>query len=252
MFKKLFSIAAVIAIALFVTSTAFARHSHSRHHFHSVKLASSVTPTVVAGNPADCTTGTAQHPGLGITGATTLNYGSSKSGTGTAPGVTITVSTPDGITFDFSAVLPAGEKILAVLAKGGSQGGNLYDYRPAGGVLSDSGLHPPPTGNGSQFAGISHILFCYGTPSSQGSNTGNPPPGPGNGGGSNNGGTTNGGTTNNTSGTSTPGVTVTAPSKQGTPPKGTQHTAPSKQKVKAKKVKHRASRRPLRRAGFTG
>jgi hypothetical protein len=242
MFRKLFSFAVVIAIALFVTSTAFARHSHGHHHFHSVRAASSVTPTVVAGNPADCTTGTAQHPGLGITGATTLIYGSSKSGTGTAPGVTINVVTADGITFDFSASLPAGEKILAVLAKGGSQGGNLYDYRP-GGVLSDSGLHPPPTGNGSQFAGISHLLFCYGTPTTQGPGSGNP------------GGTTNGGTTNNTSGTPTPGVTVTAPSTQGTPPTGTQYKAPSKQKVKAKKVKkvkHSASRRPLRRAGFTG
>jgi hypothetical protein len=246
MFKKLVSIAAVVAIALFATATAFARNSHSRHHLHNVKVASSVTPTVVAGNPADCTTGTAQHPGLGITGSTTLKYGSSNSGTGTAPGVTITVSTADGITFDFSASLPAGQKILAVFAKGGNQGGNLYDYRPTG-VLSDSGLHPPPTGNGSQFAGISHILFCYGTPSSTGTGSG-PGPGPG--------GTTNGGTTNNTSGTPTPGVTVTSPSTSpnGTPNKApsTQNKAPSKQKVKAKKVKHTASRRPLRRAGFTG
>jgi hypothetical protein len=241
MFRKLFSFGVVIAIALIVTSTAFARHSHGRHYFHNVKVASSVTPTVVAGNPADCTIGTAQHPGLGITGAATLTYGSAKSGTGTAPGVTINVVTADGITFDFSASLPNGEKILAVFAKGGSQGGNLYDYRPAG-VLSDSGLHPPPTGNGAQFAGISHLLFCYGTPSTQG-----PGPVPGSGPGPG-----NGGTTNNTSGTTTPGVTVTAPSTQGTPPNGTQYKAPSKQKVKAKKVKHSASRRPLRRAGFTG
>jgi hypothetical protein len=234
MFKKLFSIAVVVAMALFVSSTAFARHSHSRHH--SVRVASSVTPTVVAGNPADCTTGTAQHPGLGITGASTLNYGSSKSGTGTAAGVTINVTTTDGVTFDFSATLPGGEKILAVFAKGGSQGGNLYDYRPAG-VLSDSGLHPPPTGNGSQFAGISHILFCYGTPNTQG-----PGPGPG----------PPGGTTNNPSGTTTPGVTVTAPSTQGTSLNGTPHKAPSKHTVKAKKVKHTASHRARRRAGFTG
>jgi hypothetical protein len=237
MFRKLFSIAVVFAIALFVSSTAFARHSHSRHHFHNVKVATTVTPTVVAGNPADCTTGTAQHPGLGITGATTLKYDSSSSGTGTAPGVTITVSTSDGITFDFSASLPAGEKILAVLAKGGSQGGNLYDYRPAGGVLSDTGLHPPPTGNGSQFAGISHILFCYGTASTQ------TPVTPGG---------TNGGTTNNTSGTTTPGVTVTAPSTQNTSPNGTKNKAPSKTKAKAKKKAKSLSRRARGRAGFTG
>jgi hypothetical protein len=240
MFRRLFSIGVVFALALFVNSTAFARYSHVRHHFHNVKVASSVTPTVVAGNPADCTTGTAQHPGLGITGATTLKYDSSKSGTGTAPGVTITVSTLDGITFDFSASLPAGEKILAVLAKGGSRGGNLYDYRPAG-VLSDSGLHPPPTGNGSQLAGISHLLFCYGTPSSHGPVS--VPPG----------GTTNGGTTNNTPGTTTKGVTVTAPSTQNTSPNGTKNKAPSKSKVKAKKkVKRTLSRRARGRAGFTG
>jgi hypothetical protein len=233
MFRKVFSIAAVIAVALFVSSTAFARHSRSHHH--SVKVASSVTPTVVAGNPADCTTGTAQHPGLGITGASTLKYDSNKSGTATATGVTITVATADGITFDFSASLPAGEKILAVLAKGGSQGGNLYDYRPAG-VLSDSGLHPPPTGNGAQFAGISHILFCYGTP---------PPPGNGP-------GPSDGGPPNGSPNTSTPGVTVTAPSTQGTSPTNTQHKAPSKSKVKAKKVKHTAPRRARRGAGFTG
>jgi hypothetical protein len=124
-----------------------------------------------------------------------------------------------------------------VFAKGGSQGGNLYDYRPAG-VLSDSGLHPPPTGNGSQFAGISHILFCYGTPSKQGPVT------PGG---------TNGGTTNNTSGTTTQGVTVTAPSTQNTSPNGTKNKAPSKTKAKAKKkAKHTLSRRARGRAGFTG
>jgi hypothetical protein len=232
----------VFALALFVSSTAFARHSHGHHHFHNVKVASSVTPTVVAGNPADCTTGTAQHPGLGITGATTLKYDSSKSGTRTAPGVTITVSTLDGVTFDFSASLPAGEKILAVLAKGGSQDGNLYDYRPTG-VLSDSGLHPPPTGNGSQLAGISHILFCYGTPNPQGPGPGGPGPG----------GTTNGGTTNNTSGTTTQGVTVTAPSTQNPSPNGTKNKAPSKTKAKAKKkIKRTLSRRARGRAGFTG
>jgi hypothetical protein len=237
MFRKLFSIAVVFAIALFASSTAFARHSHGRHRFHNVKLASSATPTVVAGNPADCTTGTAQHPGLGITGSTTLKYDSSSSGTATAPGVSITVSTQDGITFNFSASLPQGETILAVLAKGGSQGGNLYDYRPAG-VLSDTGLHPPPTGNGSHLAGISHILFCYGTPSSHGPVSGPP-----------------GGTTNNTSGTTNQGVTVTAPSTQNVSPNGTKNTAPSKTKVKAKKkkkAKKTLSHRARGRAGFTG
>ena len=119
---------------------------------------SGVTPTVVGGNPADCASD------LGITGATTLTYNSNQSGTATDGTATVTVTTADSITFGFSAQLPSGQVILAVLAKGGSQGGNLYDYRgqPGGGVLSDTGLHPPPTGNGNQFAGLSHIVFCYG------------------------------------------------------------------------------------------
>jgi hypothetical protein len=242
--RKFTTFAAAALVALVFSSTALARHSR-HHHSHSVKIASSVTPTVVPDNPADCTTGTAQHPGLGITGASTLVYGSSKSGTATAPGVTIHVTTSDGITFDFSATFSspiAGEKILAVYAKGGSQGGNLYDYRPNG-VLADSGLHPPPTGNGAQFATISHLLFCYGAGSVSS---------PGSGPGGNNGTSPS----NTTSGT-TPGVTVTAPSSsapgtQGTSPTGPQHKATSKHKLKAKKVKHVLSRRARRRAGFTG
>lgn len=236
MYRKGFSFTVVTAIVLFAASTAFAHQSRGHRHFHNVKVASSVTPTVVADNPADCTTGTVQHPGLGITGASTLIYGSSKSGTGSAPGVTINVATADGITFDFSASFSgalAGEKILAVFAKGGSEGGYLYDYRPSG-VLTDGGLHPPPTGNGSHFAAISHLLFCYGTPAAL---TPNPNPNPG----------------NNPSSPTNPGVTVTAPSTQGTSPTTPKKTtAPSKSKVKAKKVKHRSPSRARRKAGFTG
>src|SRR5205823_353857 len=55
---------------------------------------------------------------------------------------------------------------------------NLYDDRSqtGGGVLSDSNLHPPPTGNGNQFAGLSHIVFCYGQGASPTSGGGTPPP----------------------------------------------------------------------------
>jgi hypothetical protein len=226
MYKKLFSIAVVSAAALFASSTAYAHH-RGRHHTHRVRVATTVTPTIVAGNPANC----ASAP-LGITGSTTL-FDSGKSGTVTAPGVAITVTTSDGITFDFSASFSgalASDKILAVFAKGGNQGGNLYDYRPNG-VTSDTGLHPPLTGNNGNggFASISHLLFCYGTVAT----TTPVVPGP-----------------NNPSNPTTPGVTVTAPSLQGTSPT-TQHKAQSKKKVKAKKVKSR-SRRARQKAAFTG
>lgn len=226
MYKKLFSIAAVAATALFASSPALARH-RGHHHSHSVRVATTIMPAIVAGNPANCAA-------LGYPGATTL-FDSGKSGTVTAPGVSITVATSDGITFDFSASFSApiaGDKILAVFAKGGNQGGNLYAY--PNGVLADTGLHPPLTGNNGNggFASISHLLFCYGTVST---NTPTPTPNPN--------------TPPNT--TTTPGVTVTAPSLSGTAPT-TQHKAPSKKKVKAKKVKHTAPRRARQRAGFTG
>jgi hypothetical protein len=114
-----------------------------------------VPPKIEAGNPPDC----------GISGTTVLQAGPG-GGTVTDGKATITV-TSDGTVFSFNATtLPAGQKILGVVAKGGSSGANFYDYRPLGGVTSDGNLHPPPTGNGDQFAGISHILFCYGTPAS--------------------------------------------------------------------------------------
>jgi hypothetical protein len=251
--RKFTSFAVAAAVALFFSSTALARHLHGHRHVHRVKVASTVTPTIVPGNPADCTTGTAQHPGLGITGSTTLKYGSSKTGTVTAPGVVIHVTSADGITFSFTATFSApiaGEQILAVYAKGGSQGGNLYDYRP-GGVLSDSGLHPPSTGNSGSggFATISHLLFCYGTPgASSPTQTGGGNNNNGNGGNNNNG--NNGNNGNNTSATSPGGVTVTAPNTHGTSPTGTEHKTASKKKKKPKK--NVLSRRARRRPGFTG
>jgi New glue protein family len=204
-----------------------------------------VTPTTVSGNPASCASD------LGITGATTLTDNSNSSGTVTDGTATVTVTTSDSITFGFSAQLPSGDVILAVLAKGGSQGGNLYDYRSqnGGGVLADSNLHPPATGNGNQYAGISHILFCYGR--------GTPPSSGGGGGGG-------GGTT-----TTPPGSTTTPPSTTTTTTSGTTTTTSpvssvlgkstikkkakkkhKKQHVKAKKISRPP--RALKSPGFTG
>src|SRR5437588_4037879 len=180
-----------------------------------------VTPTVVAGNPASCASD------LGITGATTLTYNSNQSGTATDGTATVTVTTADSITFSFAAQLPTGDVILAVLAKGGSQGGNLYDYRSqtGGGVLSDSNLHPPPTGNGNQFAGISHIVFCYGQ--------GTPPTTPG-GGGRGGGGTpppTTTPSTPTTTSTTSPTTTTSSPTTS------VKSTTPTKKKKKHKQHK---------------
>jgi hypothetical protein len=228
-------LAFVVAAAFVVTSSSLARHSHARHHrhgTHGLQVAALVGPTFVPDRPPDCTNGTAQHPGLGITGSSTLIYWSTTSGTATDGTLKITVTTSDSTTFDFSAALPAGDVILAVYAKGIDTGGNLYDYRPIGGVLSDTGLHPPATGN-SGFAPISHILFCYGPVTS----------GP-------TGATGATGTTGSTTSTgpSAPGgVTPTAPSTSSPPV--TPFTAPSKPK---KKLKHHAPSKPRRKHAFTG
>jgi hypothetical protein len=222
-------LAVVVAAALLATSSALARHSHARHR-HGLHSAALVSPTTGADDPADCTTGTKQNPGLGITGASTLIYASKVSGTASDGTLTITVTTPDSITFDFSAALPAGDAILAIFADAHNQPGNLYDYRPIGGVLSDTGLHAPGSPE------LSHILFCYG-PKPTGT-TG--PTGPT-------------GTTGTTGSTGSGGITTTAPSTVTSPPV-TPFTAPStpKSTAKAKKLKHHAPRRARRTHAFTG
>jgi hypothetical protein len=182
-----------------------------------------VTPVIESGNPTDC----------GIPGTTVLQAGPG-SGTVTDGKATITV-TSDGPVFSFNATtLPTGQKILGVVAKGGSSGANLYLYTP-GGVTTDGNLHPPPTGNGDQFAGISHILFCYGTPAS--TPPGTTPPG-----------TTPPGTTPPGS-TPTKPPTTTTPSSPTTGVKGTtKHKKKHKKHVKAKSI----SRPPRVSSGFTG
>ena len=226
----------VVAAAFVATSSALARHSHARHHRHGthpLKVAAQVSPKFVSNYPPDCGSGTPQNPGLGLTGATTLKYSDDESGTATDGTLTITVTTSDSITFDFSAALPTGDVILAVSADGIGTGGNFYDYRPIGGVLSDTGLHPPAAGSGSYgSAQIKRILFCYGpTPTG--------PTGP----------------TGATGTTSTPtppgGATTTAPSASppATSPPVTPFTAPSKPK---KKLKHHAPKKPRHKHAFTG
>jgi hypothetical protein len=67
----------------------------------------------------------------------------------------------------------------AVFAKGGSEGGNLYLYDPE--ATEDTGLHAPVTGGSDEFAGLSHISFCYDagdetTPPTSPPTTETPPP----------------------------------------------------------------------------
>lgn len=69
-----------------------------------------------------------------------------------------------GPKFNFKATdKNSGEPVLisAVYVKGGSEGGNLYDYRAVTGTSSDSNLHTPVTGGSYKYAAISHLVFYY-------------------------------------------------------------------------------------------
>lgn len=72
--------------------------------------------------------------------------------------VTVAVTeTPAGPTFDFTS----NRLVDAVFAKGGTNGGNLYDYRPAA-TLAGNDLHAPRVNDKNDaWAGLSHINFCY-------------------------------------------------------------------------------------------
>jgi hypothetical protein len=176
-------------------------------------------------NPATCAA-------AGIPNAITLTDNNNQSGTHVASdsNATITVTITNGTTLSFDATkLPPNELILGVVVKGGSNGGNVYNYTtlPAGGVTSDNNLSPGPTGNGGETAGISHILFCYGMPTST-------PGGP----------------------TTTPGTTPTSTTTTTTTTalKGTTTTKHKKKKHKKKKKKHHVRARTIRRVSpsFTG
>jgi hypothetical protein len=120
-------------------------------------MAASVSPTIIGGNPTcdDLAAAT------GNTGWKELKVDPPASGTYTSADgaltVTVTVSA-DSKSFDFTVA--DNELVDVAFAKGGSQGGNLYDYTPDG-TNSDSGLTTPITGGSGGAAALSHITFCY-------------------------------------------------------------------------------------------
>lgn len=182
-----------------------------------------VAPTALgqSQNPATCAA-------AGIPSTTTLTDDNNQSGTHVASdsNATIMVTITDGTTLSFDATkLPQNELILGVVVKGGSNGGNVYNYTtlPAGGVTFDNNLSPGATGNGGETAGISHVLFCYGTPTPHQSGGTTPPP------------------------TSTPPKTTTPP------PTAVKGTAKHKKRKHHKKTKHQVKpRRRITSPSFTG
>jgi hypothetical protein len=118
-------------------------------------LAASVTPTIVDGNPTCAELGALTgHPDWQELKIDPPKGGTYTSGDGAFK---VTVTT-DGQSFDFSVA--DGELVDAAFAKAGDQGGNLYDYSPAG-INADTDLVAPTTGGGDNQAALSHITFCY-------------------------------------------------------------------------------------------
>jgi hypothetical protein len=103
--------------------------------------ATHVTPTQVSGN-ATCPAGT-----------TELKVEPVESGTFTQGALTVTLVVT-GNTFSFTSNIG----VDVVIVKGGPNS-NVYDYRP-GESTGDTGLHAPANASG-QFAGLSHVSFCY-------------------------------------------------------------------------------------------
>jgi hypothetical protein len=102
--------------------------------------AASVEPTQVPGNPT-CKTLLAPEPAfeIKVDPPTSGTYGP----------ITVTFS-PDGKLVDFTSTVP----VLGVFVKGGTEGGNFYDYRPEGSP-GDTGLETPTKQE------ISHVSFCW-------------------------------------------------------------------------------------------
>jgi hypothetical protein len=130
-------------------------------------VASAVVPVPVAGNPTCATllpasaflTEVKRDP------ATSTAVGSPL--TVTAGGATgqlaiVVRSTPLGQVADFT--MTGGLRVVAVFVKA-SDGGHLYDYRPAGSA-GDTGLHGP-VAPGGVYHDISHISFCVDKPKPQ-------------------------------------------------------------------------------------
>jgi hypothetical protein len=103
--------------------------------------ATHVTPTRVPGN-ATCPPGT-----------TELKVEPVESGTFTDGTLTVTLVVT-GNTFNWTSNIG----VDVVIVKGGNAS-NVYDYRP-GESMGDTGLHAPANASG-QFAGLSHVSFCY-------------------------------------------------------------------------------------------
>jgi len=110
--------------------------------------AASVEPVFVAGNP------TCEDLGY----ANGFKVDPPNSGTYHLPdGInTVTVTTADGVYFDWSSTLGMD----AVIVKGGPNA-NAYVYDPPTERKSDTGLHSPINPNNSNPFGLSHIEFCY-------------------------------------------------------------------------------------------
>jgi hypothetical protein len=109
--------------------------------------ATDVVPIFIAGNP-NCV-------GLGY------DYGFKidppNAGTYSIDGInTVTVTTPDGVFFDWSSTLGMD----AVIVKGGPNA-NVYIYDPPAERTSDTGLHSPINPNNDKPYGLSHIDFCF-------------------------------------------------------------------------------------------
>jgi hypothetical protein len=102
------------------------------------------TSTVIPGNPT-C-----------AAGLTELKVEPVADGTFSDGTLTVTVDvrdTPDGQVFDWTSNIGVDQ----VIAKGGPAG-IVYTYDPE--ATGDTGLHAPENRSGN-FAGLSHISFCY-------------------------------------------------------------------------------------------
>ncbi len=116
-----------------------------------------ITPTLVAGNPSLCERGTRIDPP--VSGSYNLDTFGNQ--------VTITItSSACGEVFSWS--VPGNIVIDQIVAKGGNQGANVYDYTgETSSPTSDGYLHAPRNFNdntgvySTTYADLSHIDFCF-------------------------------------------------------------------------------------------
>src|SRR5215218_9395587 len=110
--------------------------------------AASVNPVFVPGNPTCEELGYAY--GFRVDPPTAGTY-TLPDGTNT-----VTVTTTDGVNFDWTSTLGMD----AVIAKGGPNA-NVYKYDPPQESKGDTDLHSPINPSNGQPFGLSHIDFCY-------------------------------------------------------------------------------------------